>query len=158
MIPDVLVANCAFLDDLSEEEKAVFEEGYKIFNAGTHVQTDVSCNTEGQCFIIEISDKKEIHAKNLRQCPYCGQKLVFSDSEKPGVDYTYKADILEKNAKPVTAPLHPIPNANKENLAENTSSLNKNENESSEKESSTNLDIILVFPTVDSPKRTTLHT
>ena len=27
----------------------------RIFNAGTHVQTDVSCNTEGQCFIIEIA-------------------------------------------------------------------------------------------------------
>ena len=26
--------------------------GEKIFNAGTHVQTDVSCNTDCQCFII----------------------------------------------------------------------------------------------------------
>ena len=35
----------------------------KILNAGTHVQTDVSCNTEGLCFIVEINDEKKILAK-----------------------------------------------------------------------------------------------
>lgn len=37
----------------------------KIFNAGTHVQTDVSCNTEGNCFIIEINSDKSIRAKKF---------------------------------------------------------------------------------------------
>ena len=37
----------------------------RIFNAGTHVQTDVSCNTEGQCFIIEIDYNKAIRAKKV---------------------------------------------------------------------------------------------
>ena len=37
----------------------------KIFNAGTHVQTDVSCNTEGQCFVIEISENKTVLAKKV---------------------------------------------------------------------------------------------
>ena len=37
----------------------------KIFNAGTHVQTDVSCNTEGQCFVIEISENKAVLAKKV---------------------------------------------------------------------------------------------
>lgn len=37
----------------------------KILNAGTHVQTDVSCNTEGQCFVIEISEDKTIRAKKF---------------------------------------------------------------------------------------------
>ncbi len=37
----------------------------KIFNAGTHVQTDVSCNTEGLCFIVEIDDDKSIRAKKV---------------------------------------------------------------------------------------------
>lgn len=37
----------------------------KIFNAGTHVQTDVSCNTEGQCFIIEIDENKTVRAKKV---------------------------------------------------------------------------------------------
>lgn len=35
----------------------------KILNPGTHVQTDVSCNTEGCCFIVEISDDKTVRAK-----------------------------------------------------------------------------------------------
>lgn len=34
-----------------------------IFNAGTHVQTDVSCNTEGKCFVIEIDENKKVRAK-----------------------------------------------------------------------------------------------
>lgn len=38
--------------------------GERIFNAGTHVQTDVSCNTEGVCFIIEINEQKEVKAEN----------------------------------------------------------------------------------------------
>lgn len=37
----------------------------KIFNAGTHVQTDVSCNTEGQCFVVEIDDNKAVRAKKV---------------------------------------------------------------------------------------------
>ena len=45
----------------------------RVFNAGTHVQTDVSCNTEGLCFIVEIADNKSVRAKkvvsgNLRFC------------------------------------------------------------------------------------------
>lgn len=49
-----------FPNDLTEEFTARRE---KIFNAGTHVQTDVSNNTEGQCFIIEIDEQKNIRAK-----------------------------------------------------------------------------------------------
>ena len=37
----------------------------KIFNAGTHVQTDVSCNTEGQCFVIEINENKTVRSKKI---------------------------------------------------------------------------------------------
>ena len=42
-----------------------FAENGKIFNAGTHVQTDVSCNTEGLCFVIEIADNKSVRAKKV---------------------------------------------------------------------------------------------
>ena len=38
----------------------------RIFNAGTHVQTDVSCNTEGLCFIVEVADNKSIRAKKVK--------------------------------------------------------------------------------------------
>lgn len=41
----------------------VCTEGERIFNAGTHVQTDVSCNTEGCGFIIEIDKDKTVRAK-----------------------------------------------------------------------------------------------
>lgn len=37
----------------------------KIFNAGTHVQTDVNCNTEGQCFIVEVGEDKAVRAKKF---------------------------------------------------------------------------------------------
>lgn len=42
-----------------------FVSAGKIFNAGTHVQTDVNCNTEGQCFIIEIAADKTVRAKKV---------------------------------------------------------------------------------------------
>ena len=42
-----------------------FSSTDKIFNAGTHVQTDVSCNTEGQCFVVEIDDNKNVRAKKV---------------------------------------------------------------------------------------------
>lgn len=50
-----------FPRSLTEE----YTSGERIFNAGTHVQTDVSCNTQGQCMIIEINDAKEIRAKKI---------------------------------------------------------------------------------------------
>ena len=42
-----------------------FASAGKIFNAGTHVQTDVNCNTEGQCFIVEIEADKTVRAKKV---------------------------------------------------------------------------------------------
>ncbi len=50
-----------FPRNLTEE----FTASGRIFNAGTHVQTDVSCNTEGQCFVVEISDDKTLRAKKV---------------------------------------------------------------------------------------------
>lgn len=35
----------------------------RIFNAGSHVQSDVANNTEGICFIVEIDKRKNIRAK-----------------------------------------------------------------------------------------------
>ncbi len=37
----------------------------RIFNAGTHVQTDVNCNCAGQCFIIELLDDKSVRARQV---------------------------------------------------------------------------------------------
>ncbi len=51
-----------FPRDLREDE---YSTGERIFNAGTHVQTDVSCGTDGQCFIIELDSDKNVRAKKL---------------------------------------------------------------------------------------------
>lgn len=32
MVPDILIGNLAFIDELSDEERAIFEEGYKLVN------------------------------------------------------------------------------------------------------------------------------
>lgn len=37
----------------------------RIFNPGTHVQTDVACNTEGLCFIVQIENDKSVRAKKV---------------------------------------------------------------------------------------------
>ena len=51
-----------FPNNLSSEK---FIEVGKIFNAGTHVQTDVNCNTEGLCFVIDIDYCKKVRAKKI---------------------------------------------------------------------------------------------
>ena len=33
MIPDILIGNCGFLDDLPEDERAIFEEGFDLVNS-----------------------------------------------------------------------------------------------------------------------------
>ena len=50
-----------FPRDLTEE----FAAAGKIFNAGTHVQTDVKNNTEGQCFILELGADHTVRAKKF---------------------------------------------------------------------------------------------
>ena len=37
----------------------------RIFNPGTHVQTDVACNTVGLCFIVQIEEDKSVRAKKV---------------------------------------------------------------------------------------------
>ncbi len=51
-----------FPRDLSENE---YKQNENIFNAGTHIQTDVACNTDGECFIIEIDENKKVRAKKF---------------------------------------------------------------------------------------------
>jgi len=49
-----------FPNNLSETE---YKSGERIFNAGAHVQPNVSCNTDGECFIITIDENKQVCAK-----------------------------------------------------------------------------------------------
>ena len=52
-------------NNLSETK---YTEGYKVFNAGTHEQTDLHNNTEGICFIVGVEKKNEktkVYAKRV---------------------------------------------------------------------------------------------
>lgn len=42
-----------------------FAKGYHIFNAGTHEQTDLSCRTEGNGFLICLEEDKTVLAKRF---------------------------------------------------------------------------------------------
>ncbi|MDE6675966.1 MAG: metallophosphoesterase [Acetatifactor sp.] len=61
-------------DGLAEDSDTA---GYKIFNAGTHEQTDLHNNTEGNGFIISI-EKKDCVAKVLAR-KYISGKVRFYD-------------------------------------------------------------------------------
>ena len=61
-----------FPRNLRENE---YTEGERIYNSGTHVQTDVSCNTAGECFIIEI--EKDNGKKTVRAKKYVSGNIGF---------------------------------------------------------------------------------
>lgn len=76
-----------------------YTSGERIFNAGTHVQTDVSCNTEGCCFIIEVSEDKAVRAKkvisgNLR---FYRKSIVLTAGEMENILKRELADISDNN-------------------------------------------------------------
>ena len=93
-----------FPRDLGEDYRP---EG-KIFNAGTHVQTDVNCATEGQCFLIEIDEDKQVRAKkfvsgNLRFLRKeitltAGNLEAILSRELAGVDENTVVDLILKGA------------------------------------------------------------
>ena len=93
-----------FPNNLTDE----FTACENILNAGTHVQTDVSCNTEGQCFIVEVDDNKMVRAKrfisgNLR---FYRKNITLSagemenvlDRELSGIDDNSVVDIILSGA------------------------------------------------------------
>ncbi len=50
MIPDILIGNIAFLDSLSEEERAIFEEGFQLVNQVQRAEWDrCGRGSEGPC-------------------------------------------------------------------------------------------------------------
>lgn len=76
--------------------------GYKIFNAGTHVQTDLSNATEGNGFIISIS--KEDGKKTVSARKYVSGKIRFYDLKgrvKPQSD-TALFDVLSDMLKDIS--------------------------------------------------------
>ena len=84
-----------FPRDLTETYSAT----ERIFNAGTHIQTDVSCNTEGLCFVVEISDSKSVRAKkvvsgNLR---FYRKHISVTAGEMENIIHRELADIADNS-------------------------------------------------------------
>ena len=76
-----------------------FVSAGKIFNAGTHVQTDVNCNTEGQCFIIEIAADKTVRAKKVisGNLHFYRQSMILSPGKMQAV-LTHELAGIENNS------------------------------------------------------------
>lgn len=79
-----------------------YTEGERIFNAGTHVQTDVSCNTEGCCFIIEIENGdglKKVRAKKIISggLRFYRRQIAVSDGEMENIIKRELSDIPDNS-------------------------------------------------------------
>jgi len=62
------------------EVSEAFTAAGRIFNAGTHVQTDVNCRTEGQCFIIDLLEDKTVRARKVisGNVSFCRRTITLS--------------------------------------------------------------------------------
>lgn len=72
----------------------------KIFNAGTHLQTNVNNNTEGLCFILEIDQDKKIKAKKYVSGNIFYKRVVLN--VKPGeLKETIQNEVKKYNKKTI---------------------------------------------------------
>lgn len=82
MIPDILIGNCAFMDALSEEEREIFEEGFKLINSvereewvkAVEAAKDKAENQQGVHFLYPDTKLfqetcKSMHAEMLENYP-----------------------------------------------------------------------------------------
>lgn len=71
----------------------------KILNAGTHVQTDVSCNTEGFCFIVEIDESKKVRAKKVKSgnIYFCRKDIVLTAGKMQEILERELSDIADNS-------------------------------------------------------------
>lgn len=82
MIPDILIVNCAFMDALSEDEREIFEEGFKLINSvereewvkAVEVAKDKAENQQGVNFLYPDTKPfqetcKSMHTEMLESYP-----------------------------------------------------------------------------------------
>ena len=82
MIPDILIGNCAFLDDLSEEDRNIFEEGFTLINKvereewvkAVEAAKDRAANDQGVQFLYPDTKPfqetcEAMHEEMLKQYP-----------------------------------------------------------------------------------------
>ncbi|MBE6022446.1 MAG: TRAP transporter substrate-binding protein [Cellulosilyticum sp.] len=97
MVPDILIGNVAFMEDLTEEEQAIFEEGYEILNQ-TQRNEWVSA--------VEAAKEKAANTQKVQfiypdQAPFVEACAPLHESvltNNPALQSTYDA-IQEYNAK-----------------------------------------------------------
>lgn len=103
MIPDILIGNCAFLNDLPEDERAVFEEGFQLINRvereewvrAVEAAKDKAEQEQGVTFLYpdtglfqEICEP--MHMEMLEQYPVL--KPVYDRIQEYNAQYTSKAE------------------------------------------------------------------
>ena len=96
MVPDIVIGNAAFMESLTEEEKAIFEEGYEILSQ-TQREEWVSA--------VEAAKEKAANEQNVQfiypdQAPFVEACMPLHQSvlaKNPGLQSTYDA-IQEYNA------------------------------------------------------------
>lgn len=79
-----------------------FIDGRKIYNAGTHEQTDLSCNTEGVCFLIEVEPGRPGGEKVIRAKKVPSGRVRFYDRELKLNGNGKGAGYLEKRLRELT--------------------------------------------------------
>ncbi len=97
MVPDIVIGNSAFMDSLTEEEQAIFEEGYEILST-TQREEWVSA--------VEAAKERAANEQNVQfiypdQAPFVEACLPLHNSvlaNNPALQSTYDA-IQEYNAK-----------------------------------------------------------
>lgn len=79
-------------------------EGYKIYNAGTHEQTDLSNNTRGWCFVITLKRKDgvvSVSAHRFASGRICYYDLAAKVSPEHGLRKTVQDAVSEANSNSV---------------------------------------------------------
>ena len=82
MIPDILIGNCAFMDALSQDEREIFEEGFKLVNSvereewvkAVEAAKDKAENQQGVNFLYPDTEPfqetcKSMHAEMIENYP-----------------------------------------------------------------------------------------
>lgn len=98
MIPDILIGNCAFLDELSDGEKAIFEKGFQLVNQvereewveAVKAAKDKAQNEQGVTFLYPDTEPfqevcRPMHEKMLKQYP--DLKPIYDKIQEYNVQY-----------------------------------------------------------------------
>ncbi len=103
MIPDILIGNCAFLDELPEEERAIFEEGFQLVNSvereewvkAVEAAKNKAENEQGVSFLYPDTKPfqeicESMHASMLEQYP--DLKPIYEKIQEYNTQYPSEAE------------------------------------------------------------------